>query len=379
MTTNPFIPTTSGLQPNAGQLGTPGAITATSTTQQTIATGVLSFQVQAQCAFAPGMNVSIVDSAQNTNSMTGVVQSYSGTTLIINVLSVSGAGTISTWQINLAGSTGATGATGVAGPTGATGASGASLATLGEAIGLKVVNNSSTPSTKITITALLAMLVTSTGVATRVASASVTIDLTTGTSVSAANGMDGEARGTSAWIYCYLINNGTTTAGLATLTSPLSGNPTLPSGYTSFLYVGAMYVDGSGNLMRTLQTGRQTQYTVVASTNTAALPQPINGSSGDVTVPTWTAQSLAAVVPPTASSISLVIYNAATFAVMCAPNNSYGAYTSTSNPPPIVGAGNDQLSMMGEFHIESSNIYYASNNASNGLSIMGWTDYAVPA
>lgn len=379
MTTNPFIPTTSGLQPNAGQLGTPGAITATSVTSQTIALGVLSFTIQAQCAFAPGMQVSIVDSADNTKYMLGTVQSYSGTTLIVNVQTTSGAGTIATWQINLAGAVGPPGAAGAAGATGATGASGASLATLGEAIGLKVKNNASTPSTKIDITALLAMLVTSGGVATRVSAASVTIDLTTGTSTSTANGMDGEARGTSAWVYCYLINNGVTTAGLGTLTTPIAGNPTMPAGYTSFLYVGAMYVDGSGNLMRTVQNGRQAHYVVTAATNTAALPQPISGSSGSVTVPTWTAQAVTGVVPATASMINVALYVASGQAAMVAPNNAYGAYNSTTNPPPLVSSGTELCVLMGQLTLESTNIYYAGNNAANGLAVDGWSDYCVPA
>lgn len=106
MTGNPFINTTSGLAPNAGVVGIPNAITGTSTTSQTIAVGSLQFQVQPQAAWAPGMFVSVVSAASNNNFMTGVVQSYSGTALTVNVLSMGGSGTFADWLINLSGTTG---------------------------------------------------------------------------------------------------------------------------------------------------------------------------------------------------------------------------------------------------------------------------------
>ena len=46
-------------------------------------------------------------------------------------------------------------------------------------------------------------------------SVSVVVDLTTGTSTSTANGMDGESRAINSWIYLYLItsDNGQKTRG----------------------------------------------------------------------------------------------------------------------------------------------------------------------
>ncbi len=103
MTTDPFINTTSGLQPNAGVVGAPGAITATSSTAQTISTGTFSFQVPTQAAWAPGMFVSIVDAANFSNFMSGAVVSYSGTTLVVDVSTTGGSGAYSSWLINLSG------------------------------------------------------------------------------------------------------------------------------------------------------------------------------------------------------------------------------------------------------------------------------------
>lgn len=380
MSTTPFINTTSGLAPNAGVVGTPGAITATSSTSQTITTGILSFQVQAQAAWAPGMFVSIVDGNNFANYMTGIVASYSGTTLIIDVLVAGGAGTYTNWLISLSGANG--GAAGPAGPTGATGAAGANAGPLNGAVqALQVKNNGSTPSTKVDITAVAATMVNSSGTSVRDTAISVTVDLTTGTVTSAANGMDGETRGTSAWIYLYLINNGSgTTAGLATLTSPLSGAPTLPSGYAYYTYVGAMYVDGSGDLLRTKQNRNRAHYVVTATSNTSALPVMGNGTVGDVSIPTWIAIALAGFVPPTASNV-LIMANGdiggTPAAVIAAPNNAYGNTTST-NPPPIA-ALTGSVTNINALPIESSNIYWASAGTDGYLFCVGWDDYAVTA
>ena len=379
MTSNPFINTTSGLAPNAGVVGTPGAITATSATQQTIGTGTKSFQVQPQAAWAAGMFVSIVDSANSANYMSGVVASYSGTTLVVNCTLSGGSGTYSSWLINLSGVTG--GAQGPAGAAGATGATGAAAGPLnGSLQGLKVTNHSGTPSTKIDITAAAATMVTSAGTSILATGVSVTIDLTTGTSSAAANGMDGEARGTSAWVYTYLISNGSATAGLATLTSPLSGAPTLPSGYTYYTYTGAMYVDSSGNLLRTMQKKNRAHYVVTGSSNTAALPTMGSGTAGSVSSPTWVAITLAGFVPPTASNV-LVAANGdvggTPAAVLAAPNNAYGNATS-SNPPPVAALTGSVVNI-NALPIEGSSIYWASAGTDGYLFCVGWDDYAVAA
>ena len=379
MSQNPFIPTTSGLAPNAGVAGTPGAITATSTTSQTVALGVMQFQVPTQAAWAPGMFVSIVNANSPSVNMSGVVVSYSGTTLTVDVLSYNGSGTVATWLINLSGSNG--GAAGATGATGATGAAGANAGPVnGNVTGLVVTNDSGTPSTKIDITATAAQMVNTSGTSVRATSVSVVIDLTAGTSTAAANGMDGEARGTSAWLYCYLINNGTTTAGLATKTSPLSGAPTLPSGYTSYVYVGAMYVDASGNLLRTKQYKDRTTYTVVASTNTPNKPVMGSGSAGSTSTPTWVAITLAGFVPPTASTVYVPAngdVGGTGVAVIVAPNNAYGNATSTNPPPIAVGTGS--ILSASALVVEGTSIYWASGGTDGYLFCDGWDDYVVAA
>jgi hypothetical protein len=377
MTSNPFVNTTSGLAPNAGVLGTPGAITSTSSTSQLIQDGVMQFQIQAQCAFAPGMFVSIVNQANAADWMIGSVVSYNGTTLTVDVINTNGAGTFASWYINLSGPV----TVGATGPAGSNGAAGAAAGPLnGSVVGLKLTNDGSTPSTKADITALAAVMVNSSGTSLRATSVSVVVDLTTGTSTSSANGMDGEGPGTSGWVYFYLINNGTTTAGLATKTAPTSGSPTLPSGYTSSVYVGAMYVDGSGNLLRTSQGGKRTHYVVTASTNTANLPVMGNGSAGSTSTPTWVGITLAGFVPATASQV-LVSPNCdvggTATTVLVAPNNAYGNATSTNPPPVAVGTGS--VISISPLPIESTSIYWASGGTDGYLLCVGWDDYCVAA
>jgi hypothetical protein len=61
--------------------------------------------------------------------MEGLVTSYSGTTIVINVDVVGGSGSFANWNINVAGNVGQTGATGSAGTNGSNGSTGAAGAT----------------------------------------------------------------------------------------------------------------------------------------------------------------------------------------------------------------------------------------------------------
>ncbi len=87
----------------------------TSTTSFLIGTGSKTFTTQTGKMFQAGQFVMIVDTSNPSNWMFGQVTSYSGTTLIVNVLGVGGSGTISSWNIIVSGTAGATGSTGAAG------------------------------------------------------------------------------------------------------------------------------------------------------------------------------------------------------------------------------------------------------------------------
>lgn len=91
-----------------GVPGVPGAAgdtyKTTSTTSWTIGTGSKAFTVDSGLAYSPGQTVIVAYDASNTG--TGTVVSYSGTTLTINITSVTGSGTQSYWSINLSGGAG---------------------------------------------------------------------------------------------------------------------------------------------------------------------------------------------------------------------------------------------------------------------------------
>lgn len=252
---------------------------------------------------------------------------------------------------------------------------------IASALGLIVTNNVSTPNTKVDISASVAIMLTTAGIPVRATTVAVTIDLTT----VGANGMDIGSRPTSGWAYLYLISNGSVTAGLATASSPTAAAPTMPSGYIYADYVGAMFLDGSQNLLRSRQLGNHAQYKVTGGTNTAALPNIANGVAGtySATAPVWATPSIVAFVPLTAAVIAIVAvnkYNTLSAGFMqVAPSNAYsgnssvnpGFYDSTS------GAGTGGQGGYFEMQLESTTIAWAANTNGCGINCAGWTDYWV--
>lgn len=111
----------------AGPQGIAGATYAsTSTTSLTVGTGSKTLTVQASRAYQVGARARISSTATPTTYMEGVVTSYSGTTLIVDVDKTNGSGTLASWNVNIAGEIG---------PQGPTGASFAATSTTSLAIG----------------------------------------------------------------------------------------------------------------------------------------------------------------------------------------------------------------------------------------------------
>jgi hypothetical protein len=99
---------------SAGGMGPPGpagptgpGYIATSTSTVTIGTGAQTFTTQAGLAYAAGTRVRVASSATPSSWMEGLITSYSGTTMAVNVDLVSGSGSFSSWNINVAGTQGA--------------------------------------------------------------------------------------------------------------------------------------------------------------------------------------------------------------------------------------------------------------------------------
>ncbi len=189
------------------------------------------------------------------------------------------------------------------------------------------------------------------------------------------NGLDTGLLATSTWYSIWVIWNGTTAAGLLSLSATA---PTMPSGYTHKARVGWVRTDGTANKypLSFSQYGKKVQYTVSASSNVPNLPIMCSGVQGSILAPTWAAISIAGYVPPTSGLIEFV---AATDtgggAIAVTPNSSYGNISSLTNPPPIVASsnnGNPWKSKAGLI-LEGGNIYVAAS-AGTALACIGWED-----
>ncbi|TGS94781.1 hypothetical protein EN814_18945 [Mesorhizobium sp. M2D.F.Ca.ET.171.01.1.1] len=208
---------------------------------------------------------------------------------------------------------------------------------------------------------------------------SVNVSYATGTS--GANGLDTGTITASNWYFEWVIYNPTTLTAAALL-SLSSTAPTMPSGYTFKVRVGAIYYDSGAKLRFKVQYDRRAQ--IVVGTNPTTALIAVSGTSGSPTTPTWTAVAVGSYVPSTAATIRVALSgfsSGPTTYIIAAPNNSYGAATSSSNPPPLQAAvknGGEAIgiysTVQGEFFLESTNIYYASAAPASALAVLGWED-----
>lgn len=98
-------------------------LSGTSTTSVTIGTGSKSFTATTGKLWVAGNFVTVSSNANSANYMHGSVTSYNSTTgaLVVNVLDIGGAGTLTDWNINITGTQGPQGPTGPSGAVGVTG------------------------------------------------------------------------------------------------------------------------------------------------------------------------------------------------------------------------------------------------------------------
>lgn len=233
---------------------------------------------------------------------------------------------------------------------------------------LVIVNNAGTPNTQIDVDADIVTIQTAAGRVYSIRSVNLTINAAT----TGANGLDAGSLANNTWYAVFVIYNPTTgtTAGLA---STSATSPTLPSGYTVFSRFGWMRTGGSATFLRTLQYGRDAQYT------SPPLPLIASGTSGtfSATTPTFGTASITGFFPTTASKVFIVVQNlynnVSTTNVYVAPNTSYAGYASV-NPPPIylnsAQAATGQVSMI----LEATTVAWVSSAGGGALFAQGWTD-----
>lgn len=206
--------------------------------------------------------------------------------------------------------------------------------------------------------------------------AAKTVNVTGAINTSGANGLDTGSVADSTWYYVYVIYNPTTTTKAA-LFSTSATTPTLPTGYTFFARVGTVRSQAASPfyLLQTLQYGRRVQYVVTSGSNVATLPVMTSGAQGSAGS-TFATVAVGNFIPPTASIIRLLLEPTSSTggSILAAPNNSYVPSWNTSNMAPLQGGnGSSPPGALGEFVLESTNIYVMAQPNSN-TRCMGWED-----
>lgn len=253
------------------------------------------------------------------------------------------------------------------------------------AVGLTIKNNAGTPSTQIDVAAdQLVMIIPTSNIPIYRTAVSFTINLT---NTNVVNGSDG-ARPTSNWTNIYAIDNGTAAGGYAS-TNAAGSFSTTPSGYTYRCRLGAMFLDGSQNLLRTFQSGAKTIYTPVAATNTATWPLIFAGATGTYSanvapMTAWTNTAVTSFVPPTATDISIIMVSkvgALNTAEIAATTNSAAGGSESTIPAECSYTGatttvNWQWASQCElkFYTGSQNLFIVSGANGGSFAAKGWSD-----
>ena len=333
----------------SAQCGANYVFTAAGTLQLAASTSSSKACVITAFAYGGAITVSLAAGTDKINGGTAgvsltVPQGYSTT------ISTDAAGNYYATVILSAAATGGTTSTGISGVS-----------------GLQINNNVGAPNTKIDITAAT-VYIASSSLQVRFASFTTTIDASTS---GVANGIDTGSLAASTWYFVYIIagisSGSVIKAGLISLSST---TPTLPTGYTLAYRVGAYRTDGSTHFYGLKQLSNFVQYTLSNPTVPIVLT---SGVHGNPSTPTWFAVSVSNVVPSTAASIALVLEVATNgMALAIAPNGSYtvGAYA----PIYVLSSASSVSNQTAYLLLESSNVYYASNDANATLWSSGWID-----
>lgn len=191
---------------------------------------------------------------------------------------------------------------------------------------LACINNSGTPNTLFDCSADEVVLRNSNGYTTMRVAATGTVTCNVGTAGPVANGRDQSAAfSASSWVHFWWIAKVDGT--IATIASASADAPSLPSEYTHYAYIGAVYFDGSSHLRKTGIRGSRAYY--VDAINDALV---INGgsSTSEATV------SLTGYIPPNAIDFQCDIYTAST-STAAARSASFGVVSGLVAARMFVG------------------------------------------
>lgn len=224
--------------------------------------------------------------------------------------------------------------------------------------------NATTPNTKIDWSCDYMSFITATGV---VYSLNLTgITFTADGAINGADGLDAGGLANSTWYALLGIYNPSTNDPAALLVKDTNypSAITLPSGYTATNFIGWFKTDASAHFMKQKQFGKRAAFVIEAATTTMVVLA--SGVLGDVTAGTYVAKSVVGLVPSTAIAINGIMSGAAS--ALLAPSAGYGPFLSAVKAPYYLTGSPVPF----DFLLESTDIYWASNNAGNVALLKGW-------
>lgn len=195
------------------------------------------------------------------------------------------------------------------------------------------------------------------------------VSLSLNTSGAGANGLDTGSIAASTWYTVWVINNGTTTAALLSLSAAA---PTMPAGYTHKARVGWIRADATANKypLAFRQIGRSVEYQPASGTNLMVYPQ----AASSTTTISVTPVSLASYVPPSAARVGVRLRQDS---VASTTNGIAVRPTETAEDVAAVlginggrGVGTFWLTLA------SMTVYYSitTSTGTGVLSVLGWED-----
>ena len=198
------------------------------------------------------------------------------------------------------------------------------------------------------------------------------VNITPSIALSGTNGLDTGTSVASTWYSVWVIWNGSTAAGLLSLSATA---PTMPAGYTHKARVGWIRTDGTANKypLGMTQAGNIVRYKISPGTNVTATPVMASGVAGSATGGTYVAVGTSTFIPPTAQIISITMVSGGGSAA-AAQSLGFGPTNTSANPPPINSASSGNNASMGSLILESSNIYWAADTSGGRLLCTGWED-----
>jgi hypothetical protein len=231
-------------------------------------------------------------------------------------------------------------------------------------------------SNNVAVTADYAVLRNSSGTTKTLINIDIDLDVTIGTTLL---GDESTVTANDTWYKIWLIYNPTTAVKQLILSAESATVPTLPSGYTHYVFVMCVRAT-SGSLYYLQKRDKKVTY-IVDGTVLAGLRAIASGVLGtwSSAAPTWASVSTLDFIPITASLICLIMHNkykGNTTSAMClASNSNYGGYANAAGNTPLVFV-NDAFtdSWAGTLKLESTNIYVVSAASGGAFFCSGWED-----